>query len=325
MTLFRRFFILCCAIFLTLFVGSPRAATLESSKQPQLASVSQWNFGLALGFGKQQNIILGQSDLNIYLVPTVSYYGQKWFFDNGTLGYSFIEKPKYALSVVTEINPFSAQYYDYHPLNVFLFDSSVSNDFSDAEASQDYSDIVNDVDAGVALPSQPLDSRDDEQQKIETNLELTKPQWSIDLGLQHNWFISNRYSIISKIFTDISNVHNGKRADINFSYRYQLRGDNTFLANWQFNFQFGLSMLSRQTTQYFYGIDERHIHLQSYQYRTDSAINKTVRMSLRKPITNKLNMILYWKKEFLDDTIAHSPRVTSAESNTYFMGLLYAF
>lgn len=324
MTLFRRLFMICCWLVLTLNIGNIYAATPEQNQQPELAAVSQWNFGLALGFGQKQNIILGQSDLNIYLVPTISYYGDKWFFDNGSLGYSFIEKPKYALSLISEINPFSAQYYDYHPLNVFLFDSSVSNDFSDAEASQYYPDTV--LDSGAELPSQPDDQNTVEGlERVETNLELSKPDWSIDVGLQHNWFISNRFSVVSKIFTDVSNVHNGKRADINLSYRYQVRGDNTFLANWQFNVQFGLSLLSRQTTQYFYGIDERHVHLRSYHYLTDAAINKTIRMNLRKPISNNLNVLLYWKTEFLDDTISNSPRVTNDQSNTYFMGLLYAF
>lgn len=283
----------------------------ERERSPQLATVNQWDVGVAVGYGQQENIILGQSDMNIYLVPTISYYGKHWFFDNATLGYSLTEQHRYAVSVVTEVNPYSAQFYDFHPVNILLLDTPASASMQDENLSFDgKTDVLPDPNWPSSAPP---------------NITFTKPDWNLDLGIQHNWFMSPNTSLVSQIFTDITQVHHGVRANITWSYSYRLNTKFYATDNWFINFQLGLHYLDQQTTQYFYGVDERFTsHTDSF-FNTQSAVNKSVSVHLKKPLTDNMSALLYWKTKFIDSHIQASPRVDDNQANTYFVGLHYEF
>lgn len=313
-----RFFVLSLHLLFSLciFYNGPLKATPQVDEAVALSTIGEWQFSLALGYGKKQSAISGQDDFSLYLVPNLSYYGQNLFFDNGTFGFTMLDKPKYALSVISELNPNIAQYYGYHPNNIFVLNATGdANDDLNTSASVEEPRNEGEVefDDMLAGPSQIQD------------ITLLKPDWSIDVGLQHNWFLSSKVDITSQLFTDLSGIHDGKRASLQWAFRQPLDGKTALSANWLFTLQLGLDWLDATTTNYYYGIDSRHTRYRNHYYQPGSALNGSVKLSLTKQLNNDISVVMLWKTQILDTTLAYSPYVDNKEPQTYFLGMMYAF
>ena len=82
--------------------------------------------GVSVGAGVITNPLYGADNIPLVVIPQVAYYGQNWFFDNGRLGYSFLQSKQHNVSFVSEINPESRFFIDWHPQNIFPFKTTRS-------------------------------------------------------------------------------------------------------------------------------------------------------------------------------------------------------
>lgn len=282
----------------------------DTVNEPPLATTNEWQIAIALGYGQIESAVLGQEDFNLYLVPSVSYYGEKVFFDNGTLGYSLKETAAHSFSLVSEINPHIAQFYGSHPSNIFVINSMGS---SESEPSTGASN----------------DSQDDGPpsfiQDVRTHLTLQQPDWSIDAGIQYNWFASNNSQIIGHYFIDVTGVHSGQRAAVSWAYTQPLSGVKAWQKNWSVSFNLGLEWLDKNTTQYYYGVDQRNTQFAYAYHQTDNALNHTVKISIQKALSKQLTLVALWKKQYFDSELANSPLIVNDAPTTYFMGVMYGF
>ncbi|WP_434931353.1 MipA/OmpV family protein [Shewanella sp. HL-SH5] len=80
----------------------------------------EWDISIAIGFGQKTNPLQDYDDIPLYVLPSIAYYGEQWFFDNGNFGYSLQEAEKYSLNLVTSYSDDRAFFYDWDPSNLFL-------------------------------------------------------------------------------------------------------------------------------------------------------------------------------------------------------------
>ncbi|WP_251357968.1 MipA/OmpV family protein [Kangiella sp. TOML190] len=67
-------------------------------------AVGEWNFSLSLGYGQVESLITGVDDFDLYLLPNISYYGEKFYLENTTLGYSLFEQENFYIDLVGRLN-----------------------------------------------------------------------------------------------------------------------------------------------------------------------------------------------------------------------------
>ncbi|AKE52602.1 MipA/OmpV family protein [Kangiella geojedonensis] len=66
--------------------------------------VGEWNLSISMGYGKVESIINNVDDYELYLLPSISYYGERFFLENTTMGYSLYEDERLYLDLVGRLN-----------------------------------------------------------------------------------------------------------------------------------------------------------------------------------------------------------------------------
>ncbi len=84
------------ALLLVLFVGLPCAA--EDHEE------SNWRLGAAFGYGERSNPLVQSDDIPIIVDLDIAWFGERWFFDNGDLGFTFANNSAVTASVVARVN-----------------------------------------------------------------------------------------------------------------------------------------------------------------------------------------------------------------------------
>ena len=65
----------------------PQSQTAAAGYTP----IGQWQLSVAFGMGVRSSPIHGGDSVPLYVVPSISYYDEHFYFDDATLGYSFID------------------------------------------------------------------------------------------------------------------------------------------------------------------------------------------------------------------------------------------
>jgi outer membrane scaffolding protein for murein synthesis (MipA/OmpV family) len=68
------------------------------------AIVDEWSFSLYLGDGKIENPIAELEDLELTVFPSISFYGEKFFIEGTTIGYSLFETDDVIVDLVGLLN-----------------------------------------------------------------------------------------------------------------------------------------------------------------------------------------------------------------------------
>lgn len=278
------------------------------------ADIGSWSFGINIGFGQRSTFITGQDDVDIFVLPDIHYYGEQFFFDNGTLGYTLAESENHVFSVITELNPYGL-YFEQSAFgesfnSLYLFDqagTSVSESFTDD------SQLVTSAPDDDTTNNNAFD-----QESRSTSYNWPRPDLSLDFGIQHNWFISATQDITVKLARDISGEHSGFRGKFTWSLKHQLPSVKLRL-------NLGFDWLDNKSSNYYFGLSPTPLELQDNQYELGSSINPFVSITASTPITKHLSLISHLKYLKFDSSIADSPVTNGKHAVTYFAGIHYKF
>ena len=93
--------------------------TADDRQMVECTETNRWQFALAIGAGHRSNPLLGGRNFPLFLMPDLNYYGKNWFFDNGTVGYSWILSDDMQLSFVSRLNEEKGYFRRHHLSNLF--------------------------------------------------------------------------------------------------------------------------------------------------------------------------------------------------------------
>lgn len=83
----------------------PASQAAGSSVPSQAPSPeSRWQLGIALGYGLRTNPLVQSDDIPIIIDIDISWFGDHFFFDNGDLGFTFVDNAFVTTSLVGRIN-----------------------------------------------------------------------------------------------------------------------------------------------------------------------------------------------------------------------------
>lgn len=250
-----------------------------------------WDLGIALGYGVKSNPLKDYKDIPIYVLPTVAYYGEKWFFDNGALGYTLTEQERFTLNLVTGFSSDRAYFYRWDPSNIFLAGSS------------------------QALQQAPI---------ARATWELTPPIGPLEersftyLGGMET-YIYNRFGTWRvALLHDLFDVHNGMEGQIKWNYHWshqELSLDFAAFLDWK----------SQEIVDYYYGVRPSESAYWSLNYQAESGWNSGVEFTARYHMTPEWELLMTARYTRFADTIADSPLLDEDDGYAYLIGAAYRF
>src|SRR5262245_58074950 len=58
---------------------------------PSLAAESHWRIGAAFGYGQRTNPLIQSEDIPVIVDLDIAWFGKRWFFDNGDVGFTVFD------------------------------------------------------------------------------------------------------------------------------------------------------------------------------------------------------------------------------------------
>ncbi|MDN3651832.1 MipA/OmpV family protein [Thalassotalea ponticola] len=136
------------SLAMLLFCCISAIGNVIANEDDQVA-IKQWHFSLSAGYGVIETPIARNDDLEFYLYPRVSYYSDRFFIENTTLGYAVYEQGPVIIDVVGRLNE-DGLYFKLDDVGVL---SAVGFDAGRGEQFYGVDDVERDLSylAGVAV------------------------------------------------------------------------------------------------------------------------------------------------------------------------------
>lgn len=291
-------------LFLFIFLSQYTLAQCIATND-QCAPVNEWEFSLAVGAGILTNPLQGGKNIPLILIPKISYYGERIFFESNALGYSIYETNNFSLSAISSLNRENAFFSRWHTNNIFV--PSISNGITDSSSDSGFDESIS-------------QTPDDSLSTVNLD-EVAKRKWALDAGLQANWFISQENQLKIQLLHDINNAYNGFNGKIEFNHRFADLG----IANSQWQITTGINWLSKQQVDFYYGITENDTDNPRYYYQGKSAVNPYVKIDTNYKLNENWRLTFTARIEYLAQSISNSPLVKDNVIETIFLGVIYDY
>ncbi|WP_286996084.1 MULTISPECIES: MipA/OmpV family protein [Shewanella] len=251
-----------------------------------------------MGYGQKTNPLRQQDDIPLYVIPSIAYYGENWFFDNGNLGLTLAESENYTINLVTAYSRERAFFYRWDPSNVFTFGGS--SQMSKATESR-------------AAPMMLMQAN--EPPKVFNELE---DRHFTFLGGAEAFFYT-QYGILNLSLThDMFNVHQGTEAKARWLYHLNLE-------RWKLEFALNIEWKSKEIVDYYFGVRPSENAYWSQAYQGSSGFNRGLEFTGRYSLNEDWDLVLGLRYTKLADEIAKSPLLDEDDVRAFFIGAAYRF
>lgn len=269
--------------------------TVDCNNNSECITIGIWDIGIAVGYGVKSNPITQFDDIPIYITPTFAYYGEKWFLDNGNLGYSLLESENMTVNLVTSFSDDSAYFSRWDPSNIFVAGGSrVSTGSANSTSFWDLDDLY-------ALQFNELEERD----------------FTVLGGVEA--FLYTPVGIFNMAWAhDLLDVHSGMEAQLKWMYRFAID-------QWKFELASSANWKSQEVVNYYYGVRSSENYYWHQAYNPGSATNVSLTLTTQYIINSHWALLFLARYTDLADEIVASPLVNKHSSNTFFVGAAYRF
>jgi outer membrane protein len=277
-----------------------------------------WDFGLGLGYGNSSNPFVGADDIPSYLSLDVALYGKRFFFDNGELGFTLINKPNFGLNLITTYNSERIYYSYLNDLGLSVF--SNGNGFSLASSSPIVELNENTV---VTIPQpQPPSPLPPGVIPFPTGsqiLPFSIPNRRISFNLGFELIYDTPIGSVGyQLAQNINNTHSGADMILDFTKTWKKNRwgiSSTIAAHWK----------SAELVDYYYGVGEVAGSLLDINYHPGSSTDISVNLTANYRLTNHLSLVTSLKFSQFGSSIRNSPIIDESSKHIIFTGLYYRF
>jgi len=277
-----------------------------SHDKVNFAEIGQWNFSVGIGIGQRTNPLFDGKDTPLYLLPSVSYYGENIYFDDGVLGYSYEVSPQLYISAITQLNAHAANFSQWHPGNFLLPSSSqASNNLPVDDKSDSYFPLTSEEVADTPISVSQLSNR----------------RWALDAGIQFNYFAFQNMMVQLNLLTDVSGVYNG----INGQVKLEKTWHFSALEPLSIKLSSSLDWYSEKLASYYYGISDKDNQMSATYYSPTSGKNITIGLTANYQLSEKWRAAFTYRTTSLGSSITKSSMVREDNSDIFFIGAMYNF
>jgi len=278
---FFKSFVLICLL-------TPTSNVMSQSATP--SEKSNWQLSIALGAGTRTNPVMDNDNIPLFVIPQISYQGERFFIQNLDFGYSIFEDNK------NQINLLLTPSYD----QIFFNDSRINN-FIDTSG---FANATKNVPT-VELISHSIDKG-----------HLHNRRMAGLAGIEYS-HLANGLEFQLQMLQEATNYYDGNEVRIALSKDINLGKNNVKLtlgANWQ----------DFATLNYFYGLTEAEA-FGNLPYKANSGVTKLLRFDWSYEIDEHWSLRFFTSYRHLSHSITASPLITSNNVITAFAGGVYHF
>lgn len=286
-------------ILVVIGVMTPVHADCTDSKtQEPCVATEQWQINLAIGAGFRSNPLYGGHNFPLWLMPDISYYGEHWFFDNATLGYSWQLQHDIQLSLVSRLNEEHGYFRRRSAVN--LFETRFISDM------------------GVAGPVQKV------AMKQELSVaQADKRPLALDGGLQLDWFLPG-LQLKLNWWHDISQQYDGQHLRLSASSGWQSQ-----FGHWQLGV--ALAWKDQHLMNTYYGLNASEG--EGLEYRALASWQPEISLQWQYPLTERWQLLSLWRHRWLNTDVEvpagsgrlQSPLLQESTAHSWFIGFSYRF
>ncbi len=279
----NKYILLVCTLFpLSGFAQS------EEPEAAQYIEVGTFEASITLGYGGIENPIRGAEHVSSVFLPHFAYYGENWYFDDFSLGYSLYQNESFYVDVVGTFNE-----------DGFFFElDGIDNLFA-----------VNAV-RELERPGRPQ----------ATPIYLTPIERSIsyEAGVTFGYAGKNWGAELTTLH-DITSVHNGSENKFVAYYAKTLLGG-------QFVGEVGVTQKSNELVEYYYRVQPTESITRIPRYDLGgAAVNYHVRLEYTYPLSEHFSAMLSISNTWIDKDLSDTPMFDRDQYMTGFSGITFEF
>ena len=285
--------------------------------------VGELNFSIALGYGLRSNPVIDSDDIPIYILPSLSYYGERFFINNRLIGYSLFENDTHLFNVVGTMS-FDQVYFDRWNVGNFVLESDhhalVGGSESPILDDDSLGSIANNEFVGP-IEGDPRESesgpREDATAVSLDPSALSDRNTAVYAGFEYAYFL-DRWAFNIQGLQDVIGAHDGKELRIAVTWPYSGPAFSLDLSA-------GFVWQSEKVVNHYYGISEEDAPDPHFIYEADAEIVTVLRADWKKPINDHWHLQISIHHRMFGSEITDSPLVEENASTTVFMGGVYHF
>ena len=111
--------------FIALGIVCANTSYACTSTSDNCVEIGRWELGLSLGLGTRSNPILNKEDIPLFILPSVSYYGERFFVDDLLAGYTLFEDDVQMVNAIATVS-YDQMYFSSSDANNFTLENTVS-------------------------------------------------------------------------------------------------------------------------------------------------------------------------------------------------------
>ncbi len=273
-------------------------ATAPAPVQPPPRERS-WRIGAAFGYGERTNPLIQSDDIPVIVDVDIAWFGKRWFFDNGDVGYTLFDLPSSTTSLVARVND-----------DRVFFGKTNTRYVNFAYAG-------NGVTVGFTPP--PPGTPGAGNQNPPPPVEVNPPDrdYAIEVGVE-SLLDGDWGSAELRAFHDVSGTHGGYELSAHYSRRWTA-GRLSIAPT------VGFSYKSAQMNDYYWGVHANEASNALPEYHAGAGVNLEGGLVTNYYLTRHLRFALSVNYERLADEIAASPLAEDDYVIAYFSGFAWTF
>lgn len=270
-----------------------------------------WTLGIALGQGRRSNPFVASNDMNINAVVDATWYGERFFFDNGDLGYTFAQSSRFSSNALLTFDN-ERNYFSYLNNGSSGLDISSLRTIAEENGFSGGMGIAG-VDDFNSLSTAEL------EELIYQDIDSSLPErdFAANGGFEM-LYISPWGDLQAQFLSDISSTHNGESAFVSYSYPWLMPHSEVSLT-------LGLEWKSSNLLDYYYGVRKEESLEGRPVYRAGSGTNGVMRLTASQALNEHWKLVGMVEREYLSSAIRRSPIINENRITSYFLGLYYQF
>ncbi len=309
-TFFRCTFSLCICLTVLLFclsVVKAEAGEWCEESSSDCAEVGEWKVAIGVGAGVRTNPVADSDDIPLIILPSVSYYGKRFYFENLNLGYQLVESKRYDFSLTLSPGRDHLFFNEWSLGNFSVNGTEVTS----VEASSD------EIPLSATVGQEDIVQPSSDGRSYEYTASLRDRKLSVLAGVDLHYYI-NSFSLGLQVLHDVRGIHDG--AEVRAALRHEKSiGKTTFSS------AFGLIWQDSNTLDYYYGIDEDEVESSALAYQVDSGFSPFGRLDIVYQVNDHWSLKATGYYRALADSVADSPIVDESGYTSVFIGGVYHF
>jgi MipA family protein len=250
------------------------------SASPDCVAVGDLDISLSFGAGTRTNPVAGRSDIPLFVVPQISYYGKRFFLESLEPGVTLFESDAHTFNLIATPG------FD----RVFFSRGDLQN----VVVQGSFGAVIGGADGFVKSDAPQIEGQFPVGRRRTTY--LAGPEWLFRYG--------NVIGQVNALY-EVTGRHDGYEARAAVSLPLVQSKQSLIMST-------GLTWKSAATVAYYYGIEGF--------YQPDSALSPFIKLSYALPLAERWTFNAFVHFESLASSIVNSPIVSDSEVITAFAG-----